>query len=115
MGQGFFVKGSASGGTITYKNSQRSFIKENSGSSYTLFRSAAPIANSDNQEDGDTESPEEQFMKIRLGYDSADQYHRETLIGFMNQYGSSGYDNGYDGVSMETLSMTCTSYLELIN
>jgi hypothetical protein len=105
VGQGFFVKGSATGGTITYKNSQRSFIKENSASSYTLFRSASPVANSDNQEDnGDTEVPEELFMKIRLGYDSADQYHRETLIGFMNQYGSTGYDNGYDGVSMETLS-----------
>ena len=105
VAQGFFVKGSATGGTITYKNSQRSFIKENSTSSYTLFRSASPVANSDNQEDnGDTEVPEEQFMKIRLGYDSANQYHRETLIGFMNQYGTSGYDNGYDGVSMESPS-----------
>ncbi|WP_412464499.1 LamG-like jellyroll fold domain-containing protein [Flavobacterium mekongense] len=105
VGQGFFVKGSATGGTITYKNSQRSFIKENSASSYTLFRSSTPITNSGNEEDnGDTENQEELFMKIRLGYDSADQYHRETLIGFMNQYGSSNYDNGYDGVSMETLS-----------
>lgn len=105
VAQGFFVKGSATGGTITYKNSQRSFIKENSGSSYTLFRSASPITNSENVEDSeDTEAPEELFMKIRLGYDSADQYHRETLIGFMNQYATNNYDNGYDGVSIETLS-----------
>lgn len=105
VGQGFFVKGSITGGTISYKNSQRSFVKENSTSSYTMFRSATPVTNSDNEEDnGDTESSEELFMKIRLGYDSADQYHRETLIGFVNQYGSSNYDKGYDGVSMETLS-----------
>lgn len=105
VGQGFFVKGSATGGTITYKNSQRSFIKENSASSFTLFRSATPTTNIENGDNSDdSEVPEELFMKIRLGYDSANQYHRETLIGFMNQYGSSNYDNGYDGVSMETLS-----------
>lgn len=99
VGQGFFVKGSGTGGNIIFKNSQRTFVKENASTSYTLFRS---INNS--TEENDTEEPEESFMKIRLGYDSANQYHRETLIGFMNQYASENFDAGYDGISMETLS-----------
>lgn len=99
VGQGFFVKGSATGGAINYNNNQRIFIKENSSVSYNLFRTT----NLNTTEENNTDE-EESFMKIRLGYDSADQYHRETLLGFMNQNASSDYDNGYDGVSLETLS-----------
>ena len=47
---------------------------------------------------------EEQFMKLRLGYNSADNYHRQTLLGFMNQHATAGFDNGYDGISIETLT-----------
>ncbi|PJE42233.1 MAG: hypothetical protein CUR32_05395 [Flavobacterium sp.] len=99
VGQGFFVKGSATGGNIIFKNSQRTFVKENASTSYTLFRSM-----NNSTEENDTEEPEESFMKIRLGYDSANQYHRESLIGFMNQYASENFDAGYDGISLETLS-----------
>jgi hypothetical protein len=109
VGQGFFIKGSATGGAITFKNSQRAFIKENNLSSYTLFRQSNQTTNNldeddEDDEDDETEIPEELFIKIRLGYDSADQHHRQTLIGFMNQYGSPNYDDGYDGISLETLT-----------
>jgi hypothetical protein len=47
---------------------------------------------------------EGQFIKLSLGFDSANNYHRQILLGFMNQYATSGFDNGYDGVSFESHS-----------
>ena len=35
---------------------------------------------------------------------SANNYHRQLLLGFMNQYATSGFDNGYDALSTETLA-----------
>jgi hypothetical protein len=104
IGQGFFVTGSSTGGNITFNNSQRLFIKEDSNNSYTMFRTANPtVANStstmNNAEDTFTQ---EQFMKVRLGFNSADLYHRQILLGFMNQYGTTGFDSGYDALSIET-------------
>jgi hypothetical protein len=107
VGQGFFVTGSATGGTITFNNSQRLFVKEDDATSYTMFRGANPsvAVNSDPEMNNAPDSfVEEQFMKIRLGYNSTDNYHRQTLLGFMNQYATAGIDNGYDGVSIETLT-----------
>lgn len=107
VGQGFFVTGSASGGTITFNNDQRLFIKEDNASSYSLYRtvnntvSASPNPAMNNEED---EFEQQDFMKIHLGYNSTDNYHRQTLLGFMNQYATAGYDNGYDGISIESLT-----------
>ncbi|HNP32261.1 MAG TPA: choice-of-anchor D domain-containing protein [Flavobacterium sp.] len=106
VGQGFFVTGSATGGTITFNNAQRLFIKEDDATnSYTMFKSTNPTVESNpamnNAEDSFVE---EQFMKLRLGYNSTDNLHRQTLLGFMNQHATSGYDNGYDGISLEALS-----------
>ncbi|WP_168710286.1 choice-of-anchor D domain-containing protein [Flavobacterium sangjuense] len=107
VGQGFFVTGSASGGTITFNNGQRLFIKEDAVNSYTMFRMdragrdvvADPMHN--NRPDP---IEQEQFTKIRLGYTSKDNYHRQILLGFMNEHATSGYDAGYDGLSIETLT-----------
>lgn len=105
VGQGFFVTGSATGGTITFNNSQRIFVKEDNANSFTLYRNANPTVNADPEFNNSEDSfSEEQFMKIKLGYISADNYHREILLGFMNEYATSGHDNGYDALSIETLS-----------
>ncbi|MBP8157132.1 MAG: choice-of-anchor D domain-containing protein, partial [Flavobacterium sp.] len=105
VGQGFFVTGSATGGTITFNNSQRLFVKETNTSSYTLFRNANPMANSNpNAINAEDSFEEQEFAKLRLGYVSANNYHRQLLIGFMNQYATSGFDNGYDAISIETLA-----------
>ena len=105
VGQGFFVTGSATGGTIAFNNSQRMFIKENNTSSYTLFRNNNPVANSNTSAINAEDSFDEQeFAKLRLGYVSANNYHRQLLLGFMNQYATSGFDNGYDAISIETLA-----------
>ncbi|MDI1317068.1 choice-of-anchor D domain-containing protein [Flavobacterium sp.] len=106
VGQGFFVTGSATGGTINFNNGQRLFVKEDDTvNSYTMFKnnnntvSANPETNNAN----DT-FEEDQFMKVRVGYNSTDNLHRQTLIGFMNENATSGFDNGYDGISIESLT-----------
>ena len=107
VGQGFFVTGSATGGTITFNNAQRLFVKENDPTSFTLFKTgnATVVAhvNLENDNTSDTYL-EEQFAKIRLGYNSADNYHRQILLGFMNDHATAGFDNGYDALSLETLT-----------
>lgn len=105
VGQGFFVTGSAAGGTITFKNSQRLFVKENNAASFSLYRNGNPSVNSgaafNNSEDTFAVN---QFMKLRLGYTSADNYFRGILLGFMNENATAGFDNGYDAISIEDLT-----------
>ncbi|TBX70432.1 choice-of-anchor D domain-containing protein [Flavobacterium silvisoli] len=106
VGSGFFVSGSATGGTITFNNSQRLFVKEEDSQSNTLFRTANPTVSKksktfDNSEDVYVE---DDFMKLRLGFTSSDNMHRQILIGFMNEKATSGIDVGYDAVSLENLS-----------
>jgi len=104
VGQGFFVIGSATGGNITFGNNQRIFIKENSASSNTLFKtnsyavSSVPDSQYDNSEDDITDDT---FMKLRLGFNSTNNQHKQILIGFMNEFATSGYDNGYDAESLD--------------
>lgn len=103
VGQGFFVKGSATGGTITFNNNQRIFIKETNAFSNSLLRTNQSIllaTNTDyyNQEDDFTE---ELFSKIRLGYTTSNGYHKQILLGFMNQYATTGIDNGYDAETID--------------
>lgn len=103
VGQGFFVKGSSVGGTITFNNSQRIFIKETNAASNSLFRVNTSVvnpanANYNNQEDDFTQ---ETFSKLRLGYTSANNYHKQILLGFMNQYATSGIDAGYDAETID--------------
>jgi len=106
VGQGFFVTGTPSGGTITFKNSQRAFVKEDSSKSFALFKTGlTQIVNSSMVNNDDVDQLiEENFIKLYLGFNSANNYHRQILIGFMNQYSTSGFDNGYDALSIETLS-----------
>lgn len=106
VGQGFFVNGSTTGGTIRFENGQRLFIKEDNASSFTLFRAnnsaTAASPSNNNSEDSITEG--EEFMKIRLGFNSANNYHRQILLGFMNDHATANYDPGYDGISMDQLT-----------
>ncbi len=103
VGQGFFVKGSNTGGTITFKNDQRIFIKETNTASNSLLRANNSVVNPlntnyNNQEDDFTQ---EVFSKLRLGYTSANNYHKQILLGFMNQYATSGIDAGYDAETID--------------
>ncbi|WP_396152740.1 LamG-like jellyroll fold domain-containing protein [Flavobacterium sp.] len=108
VGQGFFVRGNTTGGSFTFNNSQRLFIKENNTDSNVLFRSAnqnevtseeeVQYGTDNNQEDTYTE---DEFMKIRIGFNSYNNYHRQLLIGFMNELATEEIDLGYDAVHID--------------
>lgn len=102
VGQGFFIAGSATGGTITFKNSQRTFIKEDNVNSYSLYRSANATVAANSTNNAEDSFEEQQFAKLRLSFTSTDNYRRQILLGFMDQYATSGIDNGYDALSIES-------------
>ena len=41
------------------------------------------------------------FMRIRLGFNSYNKFHRQVLLGFMNQNATSDMDYGYDGLNLD--------------
>lgn len=105
VSQGFFIVGSGAGGTVTFNNNQRAFFKENNALSNTLFKNSANSSMlsvdhfNDNSEDA-LGTPEA-FKKVRLGFDDRNGYHREILMGFMNEHATSGIDQGYDAVHLD--------------
>jgi len=104
VGQGFFVVGSAAGGAITFNNNQRAFIKESNVSfSTTLLKSNQSILSVDhfNNNAEDDEPAPSTLKKIRLGFIDRNGFHRQTLIGFMNENATSGIDQGYDAVHLD--------------
>lgn len=103
VGQGFFVFGSATGGVINFNNSQRTFVKENDPASFEMFRSANQISTSNPNSAinvNDTyDTPV--FSKIRLGFNSVNNYHRQILLGFMDEKATDNIDLGYDGILLD--------------
>jgi hypothetical protein len=103
VGQGFFVSANAIGGNIEFNNSQRGFVKEDSAESNPMFRqinNTTVAANISNAEDAYAENT---FEKIRLGFNSNNNFHRELLMGFMNENATAAIDPGYDAVCMDNL------------
>ena len=101
VGQGFFVFGSATGGNITFNNSQRIFVKENDPASFELFRSTNQITPRNIPRNANDAYVVKEFAKIRLGFNSVNNYHRQILLGFMNEDASDNFDPGYDGVLLD--------------
>jgi hypothetical protein len=104
VGQGFLVYGNATGGTLTFNNNQRAFIKEDNASSNPMFRNnnGAPIADRslDNREDEFVDN--NTFAKIRLGFNSVNGYHRQILLGFMDNLATEEFDPGYDAPQLDS-------------
>lgn len=104
VGQGFFVNARNTNGNIVFNNNQRKFIKESSAVSNILFRqdfsdpSATRVTNSE-----DIYTDDNNFAKIRIGFTSANNFHRQVLIGFMNEFATAGLDLGYDSQNIDTL------------
>lgn len=101
VGQGFFVKAKA-GGTLTFNNNQRAFVKEEAGASNILFRQPVhtPITSGfDNSNDA---YEEDQFTRIRFGFTSATNFHRQVLLGFMNENATAALEPGYDAENIDT-------------
>ena len=104
VGLGFFVNGKiGSGGTVTFNNAQRGFHKEDeTGVSNIMFRTTAgnkTIKNT-NLNDNDPITIDT-VMKIRLGYISNNSFHRQVLLGFVNDKATSGMDYGYDALNID--------------
>lgn len=108
VGQGFFVIASPLGGTVTFDNDQRKFVKEDNGTSNIHFR-----ANSRNDvsalgtqtqrlpENSGGESEEEKFTTIRFGHYTTTGFRRQILLGFMNEKATDGFDKGYDSYNID--------------
>lgn len=104
VGQGFFIFGNGTGGTITFNNDQRAFIKENNAISFTLFKEPSyslVTVNNHFTKNNDDEFSNDTFKRIRLGFDDRNSYHRQTLLGFMEENATSGIDVGYDAVLVD--------------
>ena len=103
VGQGFFVVANAIGGTFNFNNGQRNFIKEENAVSSSMFKEASNknslVQNPNNNDD--VIVSEQNFSKVRLGFDTFQGYHRQTLLGFMNENATSNIDNGYDAVHID--------------
>jgi hypothetical protein len=103
VGQSFFVFGSASGGTITFNNSQRLFVKEDDPASFEMFKTSSQTTASNPNEvsNANDHYDVQEFAKIRLGFNSANNFHRQILLGFMDENATDNYDAGYDGVHLD--------------
>lgn len=86
VSQGFFVY-SATGGSVTFENDQRVFVKE--GATSTFFRTSSDAQPSTNYY-------EDNRMKFRIGFNSVNQIHRQLLL-TIDDNATDGVDWGYDG------------------
>lgn len=102
VGQGFFVIGNTStGGTITFNNSQRGFQKENETTSNTMFKTSSNKKTQATDNNNSDPIVKNNFIKIRLGYNTHNSYHRQVLLGFMDEKATSGMDYGYDALNID--------------
>lgn len=104
VGQGFLVYANATGGSITFSNSQRAFVKEDGATSNFMFRQNSSLAMADRTFDNreDSFAGNDGFGRIRIGFDSANNYHRQILMGFMDNLATDGFDPGYDAPQIDT-------------
>ena len=106
VGQGFFLVGSGTGGTVNFNNNQRKFIIETDVNSNTLFKNNAAqntiVSNHFTNNENDYVAEEGNYKKIRLGFKSSDNFYKQVLLGFMEEHASSALDYGYDAVNIDT-------------
>ncbi|MBV7270173.1 LamG-like jellyroll fold domain-containing protein, partial [Winogradskyella luteola] len=96
VAQGFFVTGNATGGNITFRNSQRTFVKELGANSVFLR------PNHESNVETNTEQGLDDDKFIRLDFISPENAIRHIVIGFMdNDSATDGIDYGYDGINQD--------------
>ncbi|MFV8378401.1 choice-of-anchor D domain-containing protein [Flavobacterium sp. LB3R33] len=102
VGQGFFVNGKiGSGGTVIFNNSQRGFHKENDAlNSNVMYKTTSSKEKAWNNNDNDIVI-NDTYKKIRLGFNSHNDHHRQVLLGFMDEKATSEMDLGYDGLNID--------------
>ena len=107
VAQGFFVNAvlDNDGGDITFKNSQRTFAKEDqlNGQSYFLIHNPNKKNPADYKKSKITKQAkytQDTRYKIRLKFESPKGYHRQILV-TADANTSSGFDLGYDAPLIE--------------
>ena len=102
IGQGFFVNGKiGSGGTVVFKNSQRGFHKEDDATfSNVLYKTAKSKKQEWRSNDNDEEIADTR-KRVRLGFNSSDDFHRQILLGFMDEKATENIDAGYDALNID--------------
>ena len=106
VGQGFFVNGKiGSGGTIIFNNNQRAFfIETDVTNSNSLYKTRPKTSKSDHWNNNSNDTAQKDIYKrVRLGFNSNNNYHRQVLLGFMNEKATSEMDYGYDGLSLDDI------------
>lgn len=96
VSQGFFVTADA-GGTISFKNSQRVFKKEGSGTSTFMKNSNNKDKVNKSSQGNENDDLRE---KIWLMFDSSTGYHRQILVG-TDTHATEQIDMGYDAKLIE--------------
>ncbi len=102
VGQAFFVTANSTGGTITFNNNQRAYVKEDNSQSGVMFRSGNSAAAS-LDDLSETNVQEDNFPTVRIGFTMPNDYHRGLLLGFMGANATDGIDVGYDAVLFDEL------------
>ena len=104
VGQAFFVIGkTGAGGTISYNNNQRAFHKEDDAvNSNTMYKITAQTKQLW-QNNGNDPVQANNYKKIRLGFNSRNDYHRQILLGFMDGKATDEIDYGYDAYLFDNL------------
>ncbi|MEZ7499337.1 T9SS type A sorting domain-containing protein [Flavobacterium sp. Arc3] len=115
VGQGFFVRGDANiviQESVIFNNNQRAFIKEDAFDdvlqpiSNTLFKNSSRNGKAktvDHFTDNSNDIVLNDYnTKIRLGFYSDSNLHRQLLLGFMSENATDGIDVGYDGYQIDT-------------
>ena len=104
VGQGFFVTGKTGfGGTVIFNNNQRAFYKEDETSySNLVFKTKANSkTNTISNRDNNVPIAKDTLKRIRLGFNATNNYHRQLLLGFMNEKATSKMDYGYDSYILD--------------
>lgn len=104
VGQGFFVNGLiGGGGTVVFNNGQRGFYKEDDAvNSNVMYKTSATNKKQKTTANNNNDPiVTDNYMKIHLGFNSNNNYHRQVLLGFMNENATSGMDYGYDALNMD--------------
>ncbi len=100
IGQGFFVSGNSSGGTITFRNFQREIRKESASNSVFFKAKKNRFINQVNTTSTELELDEMPMLKLGIDFDTDDnlKLHHQLGLSF-SENNSLAYEPGFDAVS----------------
>ncbi|WP_426091035.1 LamG-like jellyroll fold domain-containing protein [Flavobacterium sp. DSR3-2] len=106
VGQGFFVIGNATGGTVTFKNSQRAFITENSTESQIMYKIPTKPKGLDHWTDNSNDPvAKDTYKRVRLGFNNYNEiFHRQVVVAFMNEKANGEINEGYDAENIDDVA-----------